>query len=41
MGDATTSEGTKLTVGLDLGDRHIQMCVLEKPVMCLRYSRAG
>jgi len=29
MSDATTSEGTKLTVGLDLGDRHIQVCVLD------------
>ena len=27
MNDATTSEA-KMTIGLDLGDRHIQMCVL-------------
>ena len=25
MSDATTSEGTQVTVGLDLGDRHIQV----------------
>ena len=30
MSDATTSEGTKETVGLDLGDRHIQVCVLDE-----------
>ena len=30
MSDATTSEGTKVTVGLDLGDRHIQVCVLDE-----------
>ena len=30
MSDATTSEGTKRTVGLDLGDRHIQVCVLDE-----------
>src|SRR5450756_707969 len=30
MSDATTSEGTKLTVGLDLGDRHTQVCVLDE-----------
>jgi predicted NBD/HSP70 family sugar kinase len=29
MSDATTSEGTKVTVGLDLGDRYIQVCVLD------------
>jgi transposase len=30
MSDATTTEETKLTVGLDLGDRHIQVCVLDE-----------
>ena len=30
MSNATTSEGTKVTVGLDLGDRHIQVCVLDE-----------
>ena len=30
MSDATTSEETKVTVGLDLGDRHIQVCVLDE-----------
>ena len=30
MSDVTTSEGTKLTVGLDLGDRHIQVCVVDE-----------
>jgi transposase len=29
MKDATTSEETKLTVGLDLGDRYCQVCVLD------------
>ena len=30
MDDATTSEETKLTVGLDLGDRYCQVCVLDE-----------
>jgi len=30
MSDATIGEGTKVTVGLDLGDRHIQVCVLDE-----------
>jgi transposase len=30
MKDATTSEKTKLTVGLDLGDRSCQVCVLDE-----------
>ena len=30
MKDATTSEETKLTVGLDLGDRYCQVCVLDE-----------
>lgn len=30
MSDATTSEGTKVTVGLDLGDRHTQVCVVDE-----------
>ena len=30
MSDATTLEETKLTVGLDLGDRHIQVRVLDE-----------
>ncbi|HZK36559.1 MAG TPA: hypothetical protein VFC57_06385 [Aeromicrobium sp.] len=29
MSDATTEE-TKVTVGLDLGDRHTQVCVLDE-----------
>ena len=30
MRDATTGEETKVTVGLDLGDRHIQVCVVDE-----------
>ncbi|MHB9149943.1 MAG: IS110 family RNA-guided transposase [Thermoleophilia bacterium] len=30
MYDATTTEGTKVTVGLDLGDRYCQVCVLDE-----------
>ena len=30
MRDATTSEETTVTVGLDLGDRHIQVCVVDQ-----------
>ena len=30
MSDVTTIEATKLTVGLDLGDRHIQVCVVDE-----------
>ena len=30
MRDATTGEKTKVTVGLDLGDRHIQVCVVDE-----------
>ena len=30
MRDATTGEETKVTVGLDLGDRHTQVCVVDE-----------
>src|SRR5680860_1910044 len=30
MYDATTTEETKVTVGLDLGDRYCQICVLDE-----------
>jgi hypothetical protein len=30
MSDVTTTEKTKPTVGLDLGDRHIQVCVVDE-----------
>jgi predicted NBD/HSP70 family sugar kinase len=30
MRDATTTEEAKVTVGLDLGDRHTQVCVLDE-----------
>ena len=38
MNDATTSEA-KMTIGLDLGDRHIQMCVLSADGEVIEESR--
>src|SRR5665647_3931280 len=41
MSDATTSEGTKVTVGLDLGDRHSQVWVLDEAGEVIEEARLG
>ena len=38
MNDATTKE-TTLTVGLDVGDRHVQVCVLDETGEIVEESR--
>ena len=41
MYDASTTEKTKVTVGLDLGDRCCQICVLDEAGEVTEESKAG
>jgi transposase len=41
MKDATTTEETKVTVGLDLGDRYCQVCVLDEAGEVLEEGRVA
>ena len=41
MSDATTSQEAPVTVGLDLGDRHTQVCVLDQAGELIEEARVA